>query len=144
MKNVKKKKPVKITKPMEYKLKTSSIEKVLIVIVAVLFGLTLMFDQNKPLLIMFYAVATAILLYYFVLYRNRPPYVRINIDSVTVHTGLLFKPHDVPLSAIKTVLNENGKIMIFAKKYDPIVIRTMLLEEADAETIEKVLGSYAD
>lgn len=142
-KKMAKKKPAKITKPLEFQLKTTSIERVLIVIMSVLFGLTLIYDHNMPLLIIFYVIATGILLYYFIVYRSKPPYVRINADSVTVHSGFLFKEHTMLLKNIKTVLNEKGKIEVFQAKGDPIMIRTMLLENTDAEMIESILTSYA-
>ncbi len=129
----------------EYSFKTNRIERVISIISIVFFVFTFVYPKNIILMIGFYAYASVILLYYFVWFRKKPPYVEFSDNEVVVRLGLFFKPVSISRGRIKEIKKTSPGLIIkllSGSKVRVIKIFSLLAGENEINEIAEQLSGF--
>lgn len=120
----------------EYKYKVDKIERYLSFAALILFFLSF---NNKLAGFAFFVFTIAIFVYYFIWYRKRPPYIKIDLNEITVHEGFLFKPVVMGKSEIKTIDKYEKRIELNLKDGKKVTVLGSLLSDADFKEVHEIL-----
>lgn len=127
---------MKDNKVKDYKYKMDKIERYFSFLIFAIFIVT--FNGRMGFYI-FTAFTIIVFAYYFIVYKNRPPYVSIKEDEIAVSRGMLFKIKTFKVIDIAEVKNLGNKIELSFKEGQKITLMKILLSDDDYNDIFNAL-----
>lgn len=131
---------------LEFKFKMDRYEKLVSYVALAMFFLSMTRSGSRLMTLAFFIASGAIMLYYFIWYRKKPPYVRIDGVNVTLYPPLFFKPVTIPRASIREVVKSAKALVIRYADHDVLraaPVNLQMLESEDAESLYTQLKSEA-
>jgi hypothetical protein len=122
----------------DYKYKMAKIERYFSFIAIIIFFATFKGSTGFYIFTIFVIIVMA---YYFKFYKNRPSYITINGDEITVSQGLAFKVKSFKGSDIVVVRKLENKIELELKEGQKVSFMKILLSDNDYNEIFDELRS---
>ena len=116
----------------DYKYKMDKVERYFSFAMIIVFFVT--FKGSLGFLV-FMAFCLLVFAYYFKFYKNKPSYIVINAEEITVSQGFTFKLKAFKTSDISTVRKLDNKIEVGLKAGEKVVLMKLLLSDSDYSEI---------
>lgn len=130
----------------EFNFKLDRYEKIISYVALAMFFFSMMGPQNRLMTLAFFIFSGAIMLYYFIWYRKKPPYVRIDAVHITLYPPLFFKPVSIPRAAIREVGKSANMLLIRYSDKETAhsaPVNLQMLSSEDAEKLYSLLKPEA-
>lgn len=124
----------------EYNYKVDKIERYLTFASLGVFFLS--FNSSIGMVV-FYAFAIAVLVYYFGWFKKKPSYIKLDGNEIRISEGLFFKPFLFSKSEVKAVEKLGNKLIILTASERKVNILSILLSESDFNEVQETFKSIA-